>query len=49
MFESDNKGFGWDGKFKGTDCNSGIYPYIMKVKYTDGSSETLSGNITLIR
>jgi gliding motility-associated-like protein len=49
MFESDNKGFEWDGKFKGVDCNSGVYPYIMKVQYTDGSSETLSGNITLIR
>ena len=49
MFESDTKGFEWDGKYKGVDCNSGVYPYIMKVEYTDGSSETLSGNITLIR
>ena len=49
MFESDTKGFEWDGKYKGVDCNSGVYPYIMKTQYTDGSSETLSGNITLIR
>lgn len=49
MFESDTKGFEWDGKYKGVDCNSGVYPYIMKAQYTDGTSETLSGNITLIR
>ena len=49
MFESDTKGFEWDGKYNGVDCNSGVYPYIMKAQFTDGSSETLSGNITLIR
>lgn len=49
MYESSAKGFQWDGKFKGVDCNTGVYPYIMKVQYTDGASDTLSGNITLIR
>ena len=49
MFESSSNGFKWDGKFNGVDLNTGVYPYIMKVTYTDGSDETLSGNITLIR
>ena len=49
MFESNVRGFKWDGKYKGLDCNAGIYPYIMKVTYLDGESNTLSGNITLIR
>ena len=49
MFESSTKGFQWDGKYKGADCNTGVYPYIMKVEYTDGSGETISGNVTLIR
>ena len=49
MFASHTKGFEWDGKNKGLDCNAGVYPYIMTVTYNDGTSETLSGNITLIR
>ena len=49
IFESNIKGFKWDGTKKGTDCNAGVYPYIMAVSYLDGTSETLSGNITLIR
>ena len=49
MFESSTKGFQWDGKYKGADCNTGVYPYIMTVEYTDGSGETISGNVTLIR
>ena len=49
MFESTVRGFEWDGSNKGLDCNAGVYPYIMTVTYLDGTSETLSGNITLIR
>ena len=49
MFESNVRGFKWDGTNKGLDCNAGVYPYIMKVTYLDGTSNTLSGNITLIR
>jgi gliding motility-associated-like protein len=49
MFEAHTKGFEWDGKKKGMECNAGVYPYIMTVTYNDGTSETLSGNITLIR
>ena len=49
MFESNVRGFKWDGTNKGLDCNAGVYPYIMKFTNLDGSSDTLSGNITLIR
>ena len=49
MFESDTKGFEWDGKYNGVDCNSGVYPYIMKAQFTDGSSETFQVTYTLIR
>ena len=49
MFESTVRGFEWDGTNKGLDCNAGVYPYIMTATYLDGTSETLSGNITLIR
>ena len=41
--------FEWDGTFNGQPCNAGVYAYILEVKFEDGSSETRSGNITLIR
>jgi gliding motility-associated-like protein len=49
VFQSDRKDFQWDGQYKSKPCNSGVYPYIVEVTYKDGSTETLSGNITLIR
>ena len=49
MFESSEKGFTWDGTYKGEDCNSGVYAYMLEVVYFDGSGELRSGNITLIR
>jgi gliding motility-associated-like protein len=41
--------FEWDGTFNGQPCNAGVYAYILEVKFEDGSKETRSGNITLIR
>ena len=49
IFESDDKKFQWNGKYKGLDCNMGVYPYFVAVIYVDGTKKTLSGNITLIR
>ncbi|HRI26993.1 MAG TPA: PKD domain-containing protein [Chitinophagales bacterium] len=40
---------GWDGKYKGKDCNIGVYVFKALVRYTDNSEEWLQGNITLIR
>lgn len=41
--------FEWDGTHNGLPCNPGVFAYMVDVKYTDGSSETLSGNITLVK
>ncbi|MDG1333968.1 MAG: CotH kinase family protein [Crocinitomicaceae bacterium] len=41
--------FTWDGTFNGEAVNSGVYPYMYEVTYTDGTSEWHSGNITVIR
>jgi gliding motility-associated-like protein len=49
LFRSDKKDFKWDGSYKSKPCNSGVYAYIVEVTYSDGLSETLSGNITLLR
>ena len=49
IFESEDKKFQWNGKYKGLDCNSGVYAYFVEILYLSGKKETLNGNITLIR
>ncbi|MBI2258319.1 MAG: CotH kinase family protein [Flavobacteriia bacterium] len=49
MFSTQEKEIFWDGKYKGKICNSGIYPYLLEVKFKDGKVEKKSGNITLLR
>lgn len=41
--------FTWDGTFNGEPVNSGVYPYMYEVTFTDGTHEWHSGNITVIR
>lgn len=40
---------GWDGTFRGTPCDPGVFVWKMDIEFIDGYLETLSGNITLIR
>ncbi len=49
MLRSDDKKFEWDGTYNGLPCNTGVYPYMLEVKYIDGSGELRSGNITLVK
>lgn len=49
MVNTSDKNYQWDGTYKGQACNSGVYAYILDVKYVNGRTETRSGNITLIR
>ncbi len=50
VFESYEKSFQWDGKYRGKNCTTGIYPYKAEIKYFDMQNiEVQSGNITLIR
>ncbi|MEZ4911772.1 MAG: gliding motility-associated C-terminal domain-containing protein [Saprospiraceae bacterium] len=39
----------WDGKFAGKPAEQGVYVYVVDLTYTDGSTETKSGDVTLIR
>ena len=49
LFESEDKEFQWDGSYKGQKCNNGVYAYFVDVSYSNGKTEKLSGNITLVR
>jgi gliding motility-associated-like protein len=49
LVNSSDKNLKWDGTYKGEACNMGVYAYVLEVQMKDGTSEILSGNITLIR
>ncbi|MEX1191961.1 MAG: CotH kinase family protein [Brumimicrobium sp.] len=49
VFESSELNFKWDGQYNGRLLNTGVYAYSLEINYTDGTKETKSGNITLIR
>lgn len=48
-FKPDNPAFGWDGKLRGKDAASGVYPYFIEIEYLDGAIEIIEGSITLLR
>jgi gliding motility-associated-like protein len=49
VFETKDMSWGWDGNSGGKACPAGVYAYFLKATATDGSTETKSGNITLMR
>jgi len=40
---------GWDGAFRGQNCQSGIYVWYAEVEYLDGFEQAVQGNTALIR
>ena len=49
LFESTDINSGWDGTFKSSAMNTGVYVYYCKVYYDNGKIEELFGDINLIR
>ncbi len=54
VFEANNipigdSKYGWDGRFKENFVNSGVYVYVIDVKFIDDKIITYSGDITLLR
>lgn len=52
IYSTDNADNGWDGTFKGKDQNVGVYVWMIKYAYVEGTgsvSDTRSGNVTLLR
>ena len=39
----------WDGLFEGHVCESGVYPYIIKILLLDGTIESITGDLTIIK
>lgn len=41
--------FGWDGKHRGEFMNPGVFVWTAEIEFTDGSTGTYQGDVTLIR
>lgn len=48
-FEPNDKGFGWDGAFRGQPAQAGVYIWHIGLEFVDGVQEEYSGSTTLIR
>ncbi len=40
---------GWDGRFKGSPVNPGVFVYVAEILYVDGITEIRTGDVTLVR
>jgi len=40
---------GWDGTIRGLEAHEGVYVYMAEVNYNDGTNETVTGEIVLLR
>jgi len=49
LFQTNESGAGWDGKYKGIDQPSDTYTWMLSGKSADGESLKISGKTFLIR
>lgn len=49
MFESNDPTIGWNGTFKGTIQPMDAYAYLINVEFSDGTTATKNGSVTLLR
>jgi len=49
VFESNSPTIGWDGGFKGALQPMDAYAYVINVQFSDGTTATRNGSVTLLR
>ena len=50
IFETNSlNGRGWDGKVNDKEQPNGVYVYMIKVSFANGTNENYQGNVTLLR
>ena len=49
QFQANDSSISWDGKMKGEVMNPGVFTFRVVVDFSDGASEVIYGDITLIR
>ncbi|MCC6283459.1 MAG: gliding motility-associated C-terminal domain-containing protein, partial [Saprospiraceae bacterium] len=40
---------GWSGQYRGKDVAPGVYVYVVELEYGDGTTEVVSGDVTVVR
>lgn len=48
-FPANDPEFAWDGTHRGQLMNTGVFAYVVKVRLADGRTETITGDVTLLR
>jgi len=48
-FQPNNPKLGWDGTFRGNEVQPGVYLYQASVSFINGTTKTLSGDVTVLR
>jgi gliding motility-associated-like protein len=41
--------FGWDGTFRGKECDTGVFAVLANIEFIDGETVTYSGDVSLLR
>jgi gliding motility-associated-like protein len=49
IFETKDKNIGWDGTYRGKECDPGVYVYYLDAMCIGGARYLTKGNVTLIR
>ena len=49
VYETTDIANGWDGTYKGFNCEVGVYVYYVAVTYMDNTDEIIKGNVTLVK
>lgn len=49
VFESHSVNDGWDGTFRGKEMNTGVFAYYCTATFYNGTSQTLKGDVSLVR
>jgi gliding motility-associated-like protein len=49
VYESTDPNAGWDGTFRGAPQPVDVYVYVVNISYMNGTTQTIKGNVTLLR
>lgn len=49
VFQTDTTTIGWDGTFRGQECNTAVFVYWLRATLNDGSEVMKKGDVSLVR
>jgi len=48
-FFANQPNVGWDGRYKNKEVSTGVYVYVVELEYINGITETIGGDVTVMR